>query len=77
MQEKSFSRRQMLCAVAGLGVAGAVNLTNIEQVVVAQSKSKTPPLTSGEMTAIEAALGKKESMLKRKPFIPFRCLVTI
>lgn len=59
MQEKSFSRRQMLCAVAGLGVAGAVNLTNIEQVVVAQSKSKTPPLTSGEMTAIEAALGKK------------------
>jgi len=59
MQEKTFSRRQMLCAVAGLGVAGAVNLTGIEQVAVAQTKSKTPPLTPGEMMAIEAALGKK------------------
>ncbi len=59
MQEKSFSRRQMLGAIAGLGVASAVNLTGIKQVVKAQSKSKTPPLTPGEMTAIEAALGKK------------------
>ncbi len=59
MQEKSFGRRQMLCTVAGLGVVGAVNLTGIEQIVVAQSKSKTPPLTQAEMTAIEAALGKK------------------
>ena len=59
MREKSFSRRQMLGAIAGFGVAGAVNLTGIEQVVVAQAKGKTPPLSQAEMTAIEAALGKK------------------
>jgi hypothetical protein len=49
----------MLGAIAGLSVAGAVNLSRIEQVVMAQSKSKTPPLTQAEITAIETALGKK------------------
>ena len=49
----------MLGAIAGLGVAGVVNLTGIEQVVGAQDKGKTPPLSQAEMTAIEAALGKK------------------
>jgi len=59
MQEKTFNRRQMLCTIAGLGAAGAVNLTNTEQIAVARTISKTPPLTQAEMTAIEAALGKK------------------
>ncbi len=59
MQEKIISRRQMLRSVAILGVAGAVNIEGFKQVTAAQSKSKTPPLTQKEMTAIETALGKK------------------
>jgi hypothetical protein len=56
MQEKIISRRQMLRSVAALGVAGAVNIEGFRQVAVAQSKSKTPPHTQSEMTAIETAL---------------------
>jgi hypothetical protein len=59
MREKIISRRQMLSSVVALGVAGAVNIEGFKQVASAQSKSKTPPLTQAEMTAIEAALGKK------------------
>jgi len=56
MQEKTFNRRQMLSVIAGLS---AVNLTGIEQLTAAQTKSKTPPMSQTEMTAIETALGKK------------------
>ncbi len=56
MRERNLSRRQMLRAGAALGVVGAIG---VEQVIGAQSKSKTPPLTQAEMMAIEAALGKK------------------
>ena len=56
MQEKTFNRRQMLSVIAGLS---AVNLTGIEQLTAAQTKSKTPPMSQMEMTAIETALGKK------------------
>lgn len=59
MQEKTFSRRQMLRTVAALGVAGAVNIKGVEQVAIAQSKGKTSPMSQSEMAAIEAALGKK------------------
>ena len=59
MRDKTFNRRQMLCAVAGLGAAGAVKLTHIEQLALARTKIKTPPLSKAEMTAIETALGKK------------------
>jgi len=59
MQEKIISRRQMLRSVAALSVVSAVSIEDFKQVAVAQSKSKTPPLTQSEMTAIETALGKK------------------
>ncbi|MDQ3131620.1 MAG: DUF1259 domain-containing protein [Acidobacteriota bacterium] len=59
MQEKTFNRRQMLSVIAGLSAASAVNLTGIEQLTAAQTKSKTPPMSQTEMTAIETALGKK------------------
>ncbi len=49
----------MLRSVAVFGVAGAVNIEGFKQVTDAQSKSKTPPLTQKEMTAIEDAIGKK------------------
>lgn len=59
MQEKHFSRRQMLHTFAALGVAGAVNIKGVEQVASAQSKGKTPPMSQSEMAAVDAALGKK------------------
>lgn len=59
MREKITCRRQMLRSVAALSVARALNVDGFKQVTVARSKSKSPSLTPGEMTAIEAALGKK------------------
>ena len=59
MRLKNISRRQMFRSVAALGVAGAFSIEGFKQVAAAQSKSKTPPLTQKEMTAIETALGKK------------------
>lgn len=59
MPEKVFSRRQVFRAIGALGVAGAIDIKGIRRVTAAQSKSKTPPLTPSEMSAVDSALGKK------------------
>lgn len=59
MLEKDLSRRQVLGAIAGFGIAGAAGLSGVVRSVAAPTPEGTPPLTSDEMAAIDAALGKK------------------
>ena len=59
MNRSGFSRREMLRAAAVLGAAGAAGLESASQVVAASVTFSTPPLLQNDMTAVDAALGKK------------------
>ncbi len=59
MNRSSFSRREMLRAAAVLGAAGAAGLESASQAVAASATFSTPPLLQNDMTAVDAALGKK------------------
>ncbi len=57
MKHDNLSRRQLLCA-ATLGTASVVSLGAIE-IAEAARVGKTPPMTTEEMAAVDAAMGKK------------------
>ena len=62
--ENKLNRRELLRATAVLGASGAVGMRGIERASAAPMqgmdlKVVTPPLSAPEMSAIEAAMGKK------------------
>lgn len=59
MDQNIFSRREMLRAAAVLGAVGAAGLESVTQVAAAWVISRTPPILQNDMTAVDAALGKK------------------
>ncbi|MBA3321188.1 MAG: twin-arginine translocation signal domain-containing protein, partial [Pyrinomonadaceae bacterium] len=59
MDQNSFSRREMLRAAAVIGAAGAVGIESVTQIVAASVAIRTPPILQNDMTAVDAALGKK------------------
>ena len=59
MQKCNFNRRELLRTAVALGAVGATGVTNLQQVIAASVKAKTPPMSESEMKAIDVALGKK------------------
>ncbi len=59
MKDQTINRRQLLQAATVLGTAGTIGLSTIEDVSAAPRAGKTLPMTTDEMAAIEAAMGKK------------------
>jgi hypothetical protein len=59
MEDLTLNRRQLLQGAAALGVTGVVALAPGEQAEAALRAQKTPALTQDEMSAIDAAMGKK------------------
>ncbi len=75
MNGNPMSRRELLRSTALVSVAGALGLKGTERAEAAQrqtmqgmqaqvQKVTTPPLTSNEMAAIDAALGKKGNLVQ-------------
>lgn len=60
MEEITMNRRQLIKGAAALGLAGVVPLALTEESQAAALRAaKTPALTAEEMSAIDAAMGKK------------------
>jgi hypothetical protein len=59
MEDFTMNRRQLIQGAAALSVASVVPLALSEEADAAARAEKTPPLTTDEMSAIEAAMGKK------------------
>jgi len=59
MKDITVNRRQLLKGAASLSVASVVPLALSEEAQAAPRAGKTPPLTAEEMSAIDAAMGKK------------------
>jgi hypothetical protein len=64
MKNSNLNRRQVLHAMTALGAAGVIGMATTEAVQAAPEQAasasgKTPPMTAGEMAAIDAAIGKK------------------
>jgi hypothetical protein len=55
----TLNRRQLLARAAALGVSAAMPLTLSNDAHAARRERKTPDLTTSEIAAIDAALGKK------------------
>ena len=59
MEDQMISRRQLLRAATTVSAAGAILLETKDSAEAAPRAGKTSPLTSDEMAAIDAAMGKK------------------
>ncbi len=59
MNKENLSRREMLRAATVLSAAGVAGLGSVTQVVAASVARRSPPMSQNEMTAVDAALGKK------------------
>jgi hypothetical protein len=59
MKDQPISRRHLLQATAILGATGTLGLNTTETAEAAARAGKTSPMTTEEMAAIDAAMGKK------------------
>jgi hypothetical protein len=59
MTQDNLNRRRFLCGAALAAGTGALTLTANQASFAAPGDARTPPLTTQEMAAIDAALGKK------------------